>query len=201
MQVEVSSVFGLSLRIILSLYQPNLGKSCLIIFFSLMPLISSYLSKAYQLNLMLVFPPYLIYTNSWPCDLYDWHRNMLGAEITDSHRTPFINQFRLWPCLVHFIGPWSIWLSTCNHSYRWSLFCILSSWLSLFVQREISYWVLWLKLMVPQQNRGPPVDAYTRLRYMARAGIMVSSYNPLWDYINVLSCHNLFLLREILYWC
>jgi hypothetical protein len=31
----------------------------------------------------------------------------------------------------------------------------------------------------------------------ARAAITVSSYNPLWDYINVLSWHNLFLLREI----
>jgi hypothetical protein len=46
---------------------------------------------------------------------------MLGAEVTVSRRTPFI-KFRLWPCLVHFIGPWSIWLSTCNHSYKWNLF-------------------------------------------------------------------------------
>jgi hypothetical protein len=38
------------------LYQPNLGKTCRIIFLSLMPLVSSYLSKAYQLNLMIVFP-------------------------------------------------------------------------------------------------------------------------------------------------
>jgi hypothetical protein len=60
MQVEVPIVFGLSLWIIMSLYQPNLGKTCLIIFLSLMPLVSSYLSKAYQLNLMIVFPPYLI---------------------------------------------------------------------------------------------------------------------------------------------
>jgi hypothetical protein len=61
--------------------------------------------------------------------------------------------------------------------------------------------VLWLKLMVPRRNRGPPVDAYTWLRYSARAGITVSSYNPLWDYINVLSCHKLFLPCEIHYWC
>jgi hypothetical protein len=53
-------VFGLSLWIILSLYQPNLGKTCPTIFLSLMPLVSSYLSKAYQLNLMIVFSPYLI---------------------------------------------------------------------------------------------------------------------------------------------
>ena len=45
--------------------------------------------------------------------------------------------------------------------------------------------------MVPRQNQGPPVDAYTWLRYLARAGIIVSSHNPLWDYINVLSWHNL----------
>jgi hypothetical protein len=130
---------------------------------------------------------------------------MLGAEITVSHRTPFI-KFRLWPCLVHFIGPWSIWLSTCNHSYRWSLFCILSSWLSLFVSCQISYWlclvmVLWLKLMVPWQNRGPPMDAYTRLRCSARAGTTSSSHNPLWDYIDMLSLHKLFLPHGIHYWC
>jgi hypothetical protein len=45
---------------------------------------------------------------------------MLGAEVTVSHRIPFI-KFRLWPCPVHFIMPWSIWLSTCNHPYRWSI--------------------------------------------------------------------------------
>jgi hypothetical protein len=72
-----------------------------------MPLVSPQLSKAYQLN-------------PWPCNLCDWHRNMLGAEVTVFHRIPFI-KFRLWPCPVHFIGPWSIWLSTCNHPYRWSI--------------------------------------------------------------------------------
>jgi hypothetical protein len=61
--------------------------------------------------------------------------------------------------------------------------------------------VLWLKLMVPRQNRGPPVDAYTWLRYLARAGITVSSHNPLWDCIDMLSLHKLFLPREIHYWC
>jgi hypothetical protein len=50
MQVEVSIVFGLSLRIILSLYQPNLENTCPIIFLSLMPLVFPYLSRAYQLN-------------------------------------------------------------------------------------------------------------------------------------------------------
>jgi hypothetical protein len=44
------------------------------------------------------------------------------------------------PC--SFIGPGPIWLSTCNHSYRWSLFCILSSWLSLFVTTWDSLLVL-----------------------------------------------------------
>jgi hypothetical protein len=55
--------------------------------------------------------------------------------------------------------------------------------------------------MVPRQNRGPPVDAYTWLRYLARAGITVSSHNPLRDYVNTLSWHNLCLLRKIRYWC
>jgi hypothetical protein len=68
MQVEISILFGLSLwiillllvclflRIAMLLYQPNLGKTCPTIFLSLMPLVSSYLSKAYQLNLVIVFP-------------------------------------------------------------------------------------------------------------------------------------------------
>jgi hypothetical protein len=60
MPVEVSIVFGLSLWIILSLYQPNLGKTCPIIFLKLVPLIFSYPSKVYQLDLMIVFPPYQI---------------------------------------------------------------------------------------------------------------------------------------------
>ena len=131
---------------------------------------------------------------------------MLGTEITVSHRTPFINKLRLWPCLVHFIGPWSIWLSTCNHSYKWSLFCILSSLLSLSMPCETSYWLslvmaLWLKLMVPWRNRGPPVDAYTRMRCSAHAGITGSSQNPLRDYIDMSSLRKLFLPHEIYYWC
>jgi hypothetical protein len=60
---------------------------------------------------------------------------------------------------------------------------------------------LWLKPMVPWRNRGPPVNVHTWLRYLARAGITVSSCNPLWDYVDTLSWHNLFLLREIHYWC
>jgi hypothetical protein len=56
-------------------YQPNLGKVCPTIFLNLMPLISPYLSKAYQLN-------------SRPCNLCNGHRNMLEAELTVSHRTP-----------------------------------------------------------------------------------------------------------------
>jgi hypothetical protein len=55
--------------------------------------------------------------------------------------------------------------------------------------------------MVPQQNRGPPVDAHTWLRYLASAGITVSSHNPLLDYIDRLSLRKLFLPREIYYWC
>ena len=74
------------------------------------------------------------------------------------------------------------------------MWCEISHWLRLVM-------VLWLKPMVPRRNWGPPVNVHTWLRYLACAGIMVSSYNPLWDYINVLSWHNLFLLREIHYWC
>jgi hypothetical protein len=38
------------------LYQPNLGKTCPTNFLKLMPLVSSYLSKAYQFHLVIVFP-------------------------------------------------------------------------------------------------------------------------------------------------
>jgi hypothetical protein len=55
--------------------------------------------------------------------------------------------------------------------------------------------------VVPWRNRGPSVCAHTWSCCSARAGITVSSCNPLWDYVNPLSWHNLFLLREIHYWC
>jgi hypothetical protein len=61
--------------------------------------------------------------------------------------------------------------------------------------------VLWLKPMAPRWNWGPPVGAHTWLRYLAHAGITVSSHNPLWDYIDMLSLHKLFLPCEIHYWC
>jgi hypothetical protein len=98
------------------------------------------------------------------------------------------------------------WLSTCNHLYKWSISLYIVTLFNLFVWRKISYWlrlimVLWLKPMVPRRDRGPPVNVHTWLRYLARAGITVSSCNPLWDYINVLSWRNLFLLHEIHYWC
>ena len=131
---------------------------------------------------------------------------MLGAELTVSHHTPFINQFSLWPYLACFIGPSSIWLSTYNPSYRWSVSLYIITLLNPFVLCEISYWfclimVLWLKLMVLWRNRGPSVGAHTWLCYSARAGITVSSHNPLWDCIDMLSLHKLFLPREIHYWC
>jgi hypothetical protein len=71
---------------------------------------------------------------------------------------------------------------------------------------EIPYWlclvlVLWLKLMMPRQNRGPLVGIHTRLCCSIHACIIVSSHNPLWDYINMLSLHKLFISREIHYWC
>jgi hypothetical protein len=86
------------------------------------------------------------------------------------------------------------------------LFVYLSPLPNPLVSREISYWlrlvmVLWLKSMVLWQNRGPPVNVHTWLCYLARAGITISSHNPLWDYIDMLSLHKLFLPREIHYWC
>jgi hypothetical protein len=62
-QDDVSIPVCLFLRVAMLLYQPNLGKFCLIIFLNLMPLISSFLLKAYQLNLMTVFRLYLIDPN------------------------------------------------------------------------------------------------------------------------------------------
>jgi hypothetical protein len=53
-QAVVSIPLCLFLRIMLYFYQPNPGKTCSINFLSLMHLVSSYLSKAYQLNLMIV---------------------------------------------------------------------------------------------------------------------------------------------------
>jgi hypothetical protein len=61
--------------------------------------------------------------------------------------------------------------------------------------------VLWLKPMVSWWNPGPPMNVHTWLCCSACAGIRVSSCNPLWDYINMLSLHKLFLPREIHYWC
>jgi hypothetical protein len=60
---------------------------------------------------------------------------------------------------------------------------------------------LWLKLMILRRNRGPSLCAHTRLCCSAHASITVGSHNPLWDYINMLSLHELFLPCEIHYWC
>ena len=56
------------------------------------------------------------------------------------------------------------------------------------------------RLIVPRRNREPTM-VHTWLSYSARAGIAVSSCNPLWDYVNALSWHHMFLLRKIRYWC
>jgi hypothetical protein len=61
--------------------------------------------------------------------------------------------------------------------------------------------VLWLKLVVLWWNREPSVCAHIWLCCLARVGITISSHNPLWDYINMLSFHKLFLPCEIHYWC
>ena len=54
--------------------------------------------------------------------------------------------------------------------------------------------------MVSRRNREPTM-VHTWLSCSARAGIIVSSHNPLWDYINMLSLRKSFLSREIHYWC
>jgi hypothetical protein len=59
-QANVSILLCIFLETMSLFYQPNPGKMCPIILLSLMSLVSSYLSKAYQLNLMIVFPLYLI---------------------------------------------------------------------------------------------------------------------------------------------
>jgi hypothetical protein len=131
---------------------------------------------------------------------------MLGAELTVSHRTPS----------PHSLGYGHTLFISSGHDLFGSLpvtihtggvsLCIWSPLLNLLVWHGISYWlrlvmVLWLKPMVPWRNRGPPVNVHTWSCCSARAGITVSSCNPLWDYVNVLSWYNLFLLREIHYWC
>jgi hypothetical protein len=75
--------------------------------------------------------------------------------------------------------------------------CILSPLPNSFVSHEISYWlcpimVLWLKPVVPWRNRGPSVCAHG---CATRRTITVSSHNPLWDDINMLSSVDLPLKR------
>jgi hypothetical protein len=121
---------------------------------------------------------------------------MLGAEIIVFHRTPPSTN----------LGFGNLAFLSSGHDLFGSLlviiliggvsFCILSFLPSIFVPREISYWlrlamVLWLKLMVPRRDRGPPVNVHTWLCCLARAGIMVSSCNPLLDYIDMSSLHTL----------
>jgi hypothetical protein len=127
---------------------------------------------------------------------------MLGDEVSVSHRTrspiSLGHGHALFSSSGHdLFGSLLVIILTCGVSH-----CILSPLLNPFVPHEISYWlhlvmVLWLKPMVLRRNRGPSVGAHTWLCYSARAGITVSSCNPLWDYVNVLSWHNLFLLCEI----
>jgi hypothetical protein len=129
---------------------------------------------------------------------------MLGAELTVSHHT-FSSSLGYGHTLLVSSGH-ALFISLLVIIFTGGVsLCILSSWLSPFVSCEISYWLrlimaLWLKLTVSRRNRGPSVCAHTWLRYLARAGITVSSCNPLWDYINVLSWHNLVLTCEIHYW-
>jgi hypothetical protein len=136
-----------------------------------MPLVSPDLSKAYHLNL-------------WPCNLCDGHRNMPGAELTVSHRTPFI-KIRLWQYLVHSLGPWSTWLSTCNHSYRWSIsLYIVTLAQSNCVVRDF--------LLVTSSNGVMTKTDGTALKPRASYG---------WSAHGCATWHKLFLSCEIHYWC
>jgi hypothetical protein len=89
-QADISMSVWVSIRIILLLSQPNLGKQCPIIFLNLMPLIFFHLSRR-LINLILWLFPFhiLLDANYWHDNLCDGHRNMLGAKVTVSHRTPY----------------------------------------------------------------------------------------------------------------
>jgi hypothetical protein len=65
---------------------------------------------------------------------------MLVAELTVSHRTSFI-KFRLWPCLVHFIGHNLFGFLLVTIFTGGVSLCILSPLPNLLVSREISYWL------------------------------------------------------------
>jgi hypothetical protein len=122
-------------------YQPNLGKACPTIFLNLVPLIFSYLSKAYQPNLVIVFFLRILSdTNPWPCNLCDGHRNMLGAELTVSHRTPSPTNLGYGHALFISSGH-DLFGSLLVTVLTGRVSCILSPLLSLFVMREISYWL------------------------------------------------------------
>jgi hypothetical protein len=92
------------------------------------------------------------------------------------------------------------------HSYRWSLFL----YIVILAQYICAAWDFLLitsgngvmtKIDGAATKPRASCELHTWLCCSARAGIMISSCNPLWDYINVLSWHNLFTLCEILYWC
>jgi hypothetical protein len=108
------------------------------------------------------------------------------------------------PCSFHRAMIYLV--STCNHSYRWSLFCILLPLPNPLVSRKISYWlrlvmVLRLKPMVSWWNRGPPVNVHTWMCCSARAGITVSSCYQLWDLYQYVISSQIVLPREIHCWC
>jgi hypothetical protein len=93
-----------------------------------MPLVSPYLSEAYQLNL-------------WPCNLYDVHRNMLVAKLTVSHRIPSPTKLGYGHALFissghDLFGSLLVTLFTGGVSL-----CILSPLLNLLMSCEISYWL------------------------------------------------------------
>jgi hypothetical protein len=102
-------------------HQPSLGKTCSIIFFEF---------DAFGFLLSLKGIP----TSSYDCFpsvsnqilILDFVISAMGIEIcldwiNSLPSYSFINKLRSWPYFVRFIGPWSVWLSTCNYPYRWSI--------------------------------------------------------------------------------
>jgi hypothetical protein len=113
MQADGSILLCLSMRNTLLLSQSNLGKECPLVFLNLMPLVSSYLSKAYQFDLLIGFPSISNQTL-----IVNLIISAMAIEIclgwNNGLPSYSINKLGFWP--------WSTWLSTCNYSYRWSLF-------------------------------------------------------------------------------
>ena len=102
-------------------------------------------------------------------------------------------------CCVLIIGSPPCWLLTLwlpllaipplHSAYSYDPIC--ATWN--FTLGVWSVMVLWVATTVPRWNREPPVVCDTRLCCSARAGIEVSSHDPLQNCTDVLFSHELFL--------